>query len=118
MNTLTRQWRSGFTGIEILVVVIILVILFARANSTKSSTGGPQSGASNQVSGTAQAVKESALAGSAVIHVAGAAAAEDSTDAASTADPAGADLAPADAASDADSVDGLDDILDGIFESL
>jgi type II secretory pathway pseudopilin PulG len=120
MNTVTRQLRSGFMGIEILVVLIIIVLLFSALASlfNPSAPAGKQAGVSAQGSGSAQTVNDAVRTGTAVIRMTGAAGSDQPPAAAPTPDPA-ADPAPTDPApADPTSGDGLDGIIQDILDGL
>jgi type II secretory pathway pseudopilin PulG len=105
----TQQSRTGFVCIGcLLMVIIFVVILSLLANSaTPNAPNGQRSRGANQVSGTAQAVKDTAQAVRAVNHLVG------ETDA----DPSGA-VAPTADAPAVDPSPGLDDGLDSIFDDF
>jgi hypothetical protein len=109
MQTINREGRAGFCGIEVLAVLIIIVVLIAvLATSVKPKDSETQPVASPaQVTGTGKGADDAARAGSAVIRLTRDATADD------TAPPA-ADPTPTDP--DAGAV--LDDILEGLFDGL
>jgi hypothetical protein len=121
MKSVTRYRRSAFTGIELLIVLIILVIIVCES-STKpadpSASNGQQPVAASTVAGTAQAVKSSAQAGRAVIGMVRAAG-DDGTD---IVPPAVDPVAPPPAVDPplvvtSPDVD-LDDLIEGFFEGF
>jgi len=111
MAMATQQFRSGFTGIEILVVLIILVVIFAALAKPANQTAydGKQSGTPSEVAGTARAVTESARAARAVTSLMRQGSRDESPAAAPTLDPT---------ATDPVSGDGLEDILEDLFDGL
>jgi hypothetical protein len=111
MKTVTRQSRSGFIGIGILLVLIVLVIIFAGLAKliAANTSGGQQPGSSSQVSGTGQVLKDTSHISTALIHMGGQSGPDEPPDVAPIPDPAPVDPA---------SGDGVDDILDGIFDGL
>jgi type II secretory pathway pseudopilin PulG len=111
MHMATQQFRSGFTGIEILLVVIILVVIFAAlakpANQTASD--GKQSSTPNEVAGNARAIAESARAARAVTGLMRQGSGDEPLGAAPALDPVAIDPV---------SGDGLDDILEDLFDGF
>jgi predicted lipid-binding transport protein (Tim44 family) len=119
MNTARHQFRSGFLGIDILVMLIIIAIISAIVGHCSHPTTAPSSQpskASSQAPGTAKAVAETARATTAVAHMAQGQEADQS---AVDSDPPTAAASGSDA-TDADPAagDGLGDILDSIFDGF
>jgi type II secretory pathway pseudopilin PulG len=106
-----QQFRSGFTGIEILLVVIILVVIFAvlAKPGNQTASGGKQSSTPNEVAGNARAIAESARAARAVTGLMRQGSGDEPPAAAPALDPTDTDPV---------SGDGLDDILDDIFDGF
>lgn len=110
MKTAMAQLRSGFTGIEIILVLIIATVIGAVVRSCKSTpSGSQQSTTSSQVSGTAQGVKDTAQAGTAVLRLTREAGADAPDAIAPTVEPGVADPEVG---------GGVLDILEDIFEGL
>jgi type II secretory pathway pseudopilin PulG len=118
MKSVTRYRRSGFTGIELLVVLIVLVLI-VWACSPKPANPTASDGQRAVTASTAQAVKESAQAGRAVIGIAQAVGDDGTGIVAPAADPVDppppvdppADVTPPD-------VDLGLDFLDGLFDGF
>jgi hypothetical protein len=111
MNTVKRQLRTGFTGIEIILVLIVCVVIIgALAKSAdQTASSGQKAVGPNDVSSTAQAVKETARAGTAVIRLSGAANDGDSAAEVPTVDPTSLDPQAG---------DGVGDILEDLVDAF
>jgi hypothetical protein len=112
MQTIYREVRAGFCGIEVLAVLIIIVVLIAvLASSVKPKDAGTQPIASPaQVTGTGKGADDAARAGSAVIRLTRDATADDTAPPA--ADP-GTDVDPTPDPEVGDDI--LEDIIEGLF---
>ena len=120
MKTASRQFRSGFTGLEILFPLFLLVLIFSALASLFSPTppGRQTSGNGNQAAQAARTVGESARAGTALIRLGQAADANAPADAAPAATPI-PDTPPVDTPiADPGPGDGMGDILGGILDGL
>jgi hypothetical protein len=121
MNTRRGQSRSGLTAVELLILLIGVVVVFAcLKNFPKSSVPAQnQAAPAVEVSGAAHAVKETGSIASVVMHVARAADTDEPAVAAPAveqpvADPPAAVAPAVEPAGD----DGWGDILDDIFDGL
>ena len=64
MHTVTRQMRSGFVGIEILLVLVVFAVIFGVIRKCATPADSPKAD-----TGTAQTMTEAARAGSAVLRL-------------------------------------------------
>jgi len=125
MNTSSLHWRSGFFGIEILVMVILIAIagaILGKAAQPTTRASTQPSGATSQPAGSGEALKDAARAATVGARIAqtpdGDQPPADVNQPAPDTDPP--DAVPTLDAPDADpaSADGLGEILDGIFDGL
>jgi type II secretory pathway pseudopilin PulG len=115
MKTARRNGRTGFTGIEIILVLIIGAIVSSMVASCNSTAfDEQQSRASSQMSGTLQGVKNAAQAGTAVLRFTR----EAATEAPDTIAPDTIALDTIVPAADPAVGDGALEILEGLLEGL
>ena len=115
MKTVTRQWRSGFFGIEILLILVVIAAIFGvfSADTKPTTSESPKAD-----TGAAKTITDTARAGAAVLNLSRAAGGD-----APAADTPAVDVPPVDPTIDPTTVDpaagtGALEVIKDVFEGV